>query len=219
SDDTLVNLAGGLISTTGDDARGIWAFGDDHRVVNEAGAMIVTGTPGTLGTGVDADGIRVTGNGMPGTSTSSVDNRGTITTHGNDSDGIASEGNFQLITNSGSILTHGGVIFDTGTDIVPGAQGIEVAGDGNRVYNEGTITTSGHSGHGLAARGNDNLVSNQAGATIDASGLFARGMTVRGDDNRLVNDGAILTSGNSGDGMSGAGDYNTFDNSGSITTT
>lgn len=201
--------------------------GQDNRVINTSTGSITTGEAGVADQVEDANAITLLefGNSPTfGAGVPSVDNAGALTTHGDDSDGIAVVGNGHLIRNSGEIVTNG----DAGTIdsvLIPsrlaGAQGIEIVGDGNTVDNSGDIDTSGDDALGIGVRGNDNQLAN-SGTSITTSGTDADGIRLTGDstmaDPSVDNTGLIETTGDDADGIVIIGSDHLIQNNGEIDT-
>lgn len=161
--------------------------------------LTVTGT-GSINPPSGQDGVVAFGVG------NTIDNRGVITTTGNNAEAIRTDGLNAVIINSGSIITSGsnssgveltneGTVRNLGSIIIGNSAGI-LGGDDNQIFNSGTITTSA-SGTGIAID-RRNVVTND-GVIIMEDGIVAL------DDNTIINNGSILATG-------GGGIFADFDN-------
>lgn len=136
-------------------------------------------------------------------SNQSVENRGSISTTGQDAFGIESSGSNALITNSGSISTTGQAaygIFSQGSNAVitnsglvstteVSARGIRSQGSNAVIRNNGSISTTGDGGHGIESSGSDALIT--ISGMISTTGDGARGIFSVGSDAVITNSGLI----------------------------
>jgi outer membrane autotransporter protein len=150
----------------------------DLSRVNNQGTLVNTSA-------LNFDGITVQGSG------NIVFNSGTITTSGDQSEGIITDGG-----NNNTIVNQA-----TGTITTTGASGGMVAfgGSGNSLTNQGTITVSGVGSAAMGALGDGNMVTNSG--TLTVSGAFGAGMFLNGANHQGINTGTITTTGQNAAGL------------------
>ncbi len=179
----------GSITTSGDNAYGIYSRGNNATISNNGNI---------IGSGKNAVRILSTGD------YATINNSGNIsTTSGDNANGIFSMGTDATINNSGSIFTSG--IF---------AYGIRSLG--GTINNSGNISTSGAGSYGILSQGNN--TTNNSGS-ISTTGENADGIYSNGTDAAINNSGSILTTGEDADGIRSTGDNATINNSGLISAT
>lgn len=211
-DQSQVLVEGGGVVTAAN--VGVWV--NNQSTVTNNGTIDVTST--TAG-GDEGVGLKVVGSGAQLTNNGAItsaanfgrvggigawgDNNtilngagATITTNGNDSNGMKVQGTGNTATNDGLIVTNGQGTGPGGTTPI----GMDGNGFQNTVINNGTIRTLGTWGIGMY------------GAGADQGNL-------PGGDNTLINAGIIETAADNGIGMWMFGDTGTLNNSGTITTT
>ena len=195
SGNTIHNLKGGRIITTGRESEGI-NFRDKNKITNDGEIMTSLRS---------AEGINARDE-------NEVTNNGNITTSGAESDGIYGfEDNTLINTEKGAITTRGNE-----------AHGIR-ARSSNRVRHSGTITTGGNKAYGikagdasLLARGGGKKNEINSSGVITTTGAEAAGIWMT-DDNTLDFSGRITTTGADAPGIQ-AGNDNTLSLNGAITT-
>ena len=187
--------ADGSITTGGDNAKGIFNFGDTNE----------TTLSGSITTaGGDAYGIRNNGN----SNKTVMEEGSTITTTGLGAIAIRNTVGNNTTTMSGSIASYG-----------ENASGIQNVGGDNTTTLSGSITTDGVEAYGIRNSGNSNTTTMEAGSTIATTGLDAYGIKNTGDGNKNAVSGSITTGGTSAVGIYNGGTGNTITTlSGSITT-
>lgn len=185
--------------------------GNDSLTITSSGEIIVNGVDGVNASGdenritnfgnIEVDGDTFIGiNALNDFNTITNANSGTITTTGEDGNGIyGRDGN--TITNQGAIFTSG-----------YRGNGIEV-NDNNNALNTGSISTTNDQSYGIEADDNNTIINT---GTISSAGTQSVGIRVT-NNNTVINDGTITTFGSSAEGMSGA-DSNIFINNGFIRT-
>ncbi|WP_417510820.1 autotransporter domain-containing protein [Methylophaga sp.] len=179
----------GSITTSGDNAYGIYSRGNNATISNNGNI---------IGSGKNAVRILSTGD------YATINNSGNIsTTSGDNANGIFSMGTDATINNSGSIFTSG--IF---------AYGIRSLG--GTINNSGNISTSGAGSYGILSEGNN--TTNNSGS-ISTTGENADGIYSNGTDAAINNSGSISTTGENADGIRSTGDNATINNSGLISAT
>ncbi|SFJ77188.1 autotransporter outer membrane beta-barrel domain-containing protein [Methylophaga sulfidovorans] len=179
----------GSITTSGDNAYGIYSRGNNATISNSGNI---------IGSGKDA--VRIVSTGDYAT----INNSGNIsTTSGDNANGIYSIGTDATINNSGSIFTSG--IY---------AYGIRSLG--GTINNSGSISTSGAGSYGILSGGNN--TTNNSGS-ISTTGENADGINSNGTDAAINNSGSISTTGERADGIRSTGDNATINNSGLISAT
>ncbi|MGB3710179.1 MAG: hypothetical protein WA985_00665 [Erythrobacter sp.] len=182
---------GGLISTAGEGAVGVFINGDESTFENRIGALVTT-------TGDDASAVVLIGD------SSYVQNDGAIATTGANSIGVEIGTNGLVVTND-SITTEG-----------DGAVGIFAANASN-IFNSGIITTAGANAFGIAA-GDGAIVETDDAITTTGDG--ATGIVLgEGSQIRLEGGSVLSTSGADASGVAIVGDVELFQNFGSITAT
>jgi hypothetical protein len=163
----------GAITTTGDDAFGIWNLVSDNSPITNSGSITTSG-------------IRAVGIYNESLNNSAITNSGSITTSGDFAYGIwnASSDN-SPITNSGAITTSG-----------TGARGIyNESLDNSPITNSGSITTTGANAYGiLNQQSPDSPITNSG--SITTSGIEAYGiLNDESSGSPITNSGSITTSG------------------------
>ncbi len=187
----------------------------DTGTIEEGGAINGGGARGVLmlSTGqtvTNGGSISTTGNdaeGILSVNDALIANSGRITTTGDFSDGIESTGSgVNLITNSGSIFTAGDF-----------ASGILVGGANSVTINGGSIFTTGNSARGIIALSANSAITNRG--SISTTGDFAYGITALGANSVITNRGSISTTGDFAYGIYSSGASSVMTNGGSISTT
>ncbi len=211
SGNTIHNLKGGRIITTGRESEGI-NFKNENEITND----------GEITTrGQNAYGIIVENNNR-------IINNGAITTSGLNSIGIDSQ-NTNQITNNGAITTSGnrseGIDGFIGNTLINNRKGvINTRGNrshgitvraGNTVRHHGAITTRGEEAYGIEASRNTNTL--DISGAITTSGLRAAGIWMAYDNTLEDFSGRITTTGADAPGIQ-AGNDNTLTLNGAITT-
>jgi hypothetical protein len=136
-----------------------------------------------------------------------VTNFGSITTISLDGSGIGSVGANCLITNRGQITSAAfGIIIDTNDQPDVDSH--------NMVLNYGTIHTTGDLSRAIAFNTDDNTVNNYG--TIQADGVHSFGISMEGTGNHGENRGTILATGEEGRGVLLFGGAHSFVNYGQI---
>lgn len=215
----IQTLEGSSITTTEDDAEGIWANYADK--IENAGQITVQGF---LSDGIEVNGpeviienkqtgiITVSGSGATGITANGgyaeITNQGTITTVDNALWGIYVAGNSATVENdSGSITTVSGGIYISGDDATARnlftssgsfistngteAHGMEVSGSNAIVDNYANIDTVGMDSHGIKVTGDGSKVHNHAGGIITTQ--TGSGLLVEGTPQYVTNDGQLIT--------------------------
>ena len=193
---TITNSTGGVITMRGgSNSSGIVSSGTGVNITNDG----TINTNGTRSYGI------VT---LADTSVVEIRNTGLITTIGEDSSAIFSNGNDTITNADGGRLETDG---DT-------AHGIVTTGDGD-IMNAGTISTFGTNARGIFAFGGTGDITNE-GRIITTEDL-AHGIVSTRENVTIRNDGMINTGGNSAYGISSSGDGAeiTVGEDGMITTT
>ncbi|PNU02218.1 autotransporter [Novosphingobium guangzhouense] len=150
------------VTTTGDDAVGVQAYGYNAQVTVN-GDLSTSGTDGGFYFG--ADGVQATGS----FGTAAVTINGSVTTSGNYATGVFASGYYgATVTNSGAIASSG--------DFANGVTVQAIYGPGV-VVNEGTIATSGESSAGIIVDGYDD-VGVQGSGSVTTSGNYSAGIGV-----------------------------------------
>lgn len=150
------------VTTTGDDAVGVQAYGYNASVTVN-GDLSTSGTDGDFYFG--AGGVQATGS--FGTATVTIN--GSVTTAGNYATGVFASGYYgATVTNSGTISTSG--------DFANGVTVEAIYGPGV-VVNNGTIATSGESSAGIIVDGYDD-VAVQGSGSVTTSGNYSAGIGV-----------------------------------------
>lgn len=200
---------GGSISTAGEDADGILAVGKQAADVTLSGSIT---TKGDLSNGVYA---------ASATSTAIVRSFGTVSTAGENSDGIAATGKDSSITASGSVTTAGtdseGIFATAGTGSVTISNGAAIATSGEKsegviaradsnisITNTGGIATQGDYATGIDAKSFASAVGIQSSGAIRVSGDHAHAVQAYG-----VGDVEIRVDDATASGFGGAGVYAT----------
>ncbi|MFO7982648.1 MAG: autotransporter domain-containing protein, partial [Desulfuromonadales bacterium] len=182
-------VSSGTISTSGGDAYGILALGENGSIISEG--EIVTEGKAAHGLGGSGSGHRLENRGSittrgdqaQGLAAAILDNRlenyGTVTTFGDHSNGLWIKGSLSQVENDGTIETEG-----------YSSSGISISGSGNRAVNRGAIYTEGELAHGMFATGGNLLLHS---GTIETTGEDAYGMFVREGDNGLEIAGDVFS--------------------------
>ncbi len=202
-DNTSMNNSG-LLSTTGDDANGIWSSGDNASITNSGTISMI---------GFNARGIYARGDGI------TINNSGTLSTTGESASGI----NIPVVLSNGAIFARGANISINNSGAIS-TLGLEVSsiyldGANASINNSGTLSTTGGSAHGIKlVMDSDDAAINNNG-TISTTGLGADCIHSRGDDASINNRGTLSTKGYSSQGITSWGDNVGIKNSGTLSTT
>ena len=214
-----VTLTGALVvSTNGNDRKGINASGGTNEVSVTASGSITTTSTSDYANGIENSGggstttmlgnINTLGPAARGISSAGGNNTttmsGNITTTGNDALAIYADGGSNTTTMSGSISTTG----DQSTGI------FYTTGGSNTTTMSGSISTTGDISHGIYASGGSNTTT--MSGSISTNGLRSFGIYTSGDNNTTNMSGSITTSGDISYGIVQVGDNGTINMSGSI---
>ena len=215
---TRINNSGTIDSMN---EGGIFTAGNNTTITNSTGGVITI-------RGGFSNGISSAGTGV------NVINEGTIDVDGGQSYGIITQGVGTMveIRNTGLITTIGddsSAIFSNGNDTITNADGGRLETDGDRAYgiitqgdgditNEGMITTTGISSSGIFSERSSQIRNT---GTIMTDGDQADGIVSTGENVTIRNDGMINTGGDFAYGISSSGDGAeiTVGEDGMITTT
>ena len=174
-----VILTGNTISTTGIDAHGLQGTGNDSKI---------TGTNLTITTDrSDSEGARAIAGGQV------LLNDGTITTKGDNSYGLNSDGAGSLIDANGTAIETSGI----------GAVGVNVIAGGQTALTGNAITTGGVDSHGLKIADTSSRISS-TGLIITTTGGTSDGVRSTGGVAQLT-DVSIQLSGIGSTGINAAG--------------
>lgn len=137
---------------------------------------------------------------------------GTITTSGDGSAGVHSEGEGAIIVNHGSITTSGGGSPSYFAD------GINALGNNSQVINTGTVSVTANGMYGVWFGSSLGGSLNNSG-TISAAGAAALGVSLGGSTVNFINSGTIAVSGVDSRAVGAIGSVENFNNSGQIIST
>jgi len=186
---------------------------------NETGTIEAGGQLNTAGIAITASGINNT-----------VENSGSISTLGDNSDGIDSDGADAIISNSSSIFTSGdnsdGIDSDGADAIIGNSASISTLGDNSDgvdtdganaiINNSGSISTLGKDADGVNSDG-ANAIINTSGS-ISTLGESSSGISLSDNGVIINNSGSISTLKKNSDGINSDGTNAVISNSGSIST-
>ena len=220
---TIVNRAGARITTTGQQADGIYVR-NDNEITNGAGADIRAEGAGAKGIYARGDRNRITNRGNITTlgdpdrfgalaegiltfSNNTIINEagGAINTQGAGARGIYANGNNNRITSRGNITTAGDPDASGNR-----SDGIQTVND-NTIRNGGKIITQGQNARGISVNSR-NKITNAAGASISTARAEAYGIYADGAANHITNAGRIDTQGARAAGIHVKGGKNTIQN-------
>lgn len=185
---TIIDVSG-TISTTGDQARGIFSSGSNQQVS-------ISGSIST--NGVNAIGALVQA--VQPVAGSTVTLSGSITTLGNDSAGLGvyQSGNTINILDGATITTSGS-----------SSLGLTTQMTNSLVTLGGDIATSGQFASGVSLQGGNNRVDISASGSITTANNNATGIEIGFDGNNRINVGGLVkTTGSSSYGITSAGGNN-----------
>jgi hypothetical protein len=235
---SLLRVFGGLMPVRNCRDIATTEFGEDALTISSPGERVQNF--GSLTTTGDlADGIYAGVDGV------SVDNFGAIGTSGLGATGILVEGNDVRVRNLGSIAAHGEptedflnfgdavTVFGFNVEVANWGRletngfhcsGIFFGGDGGRLSNYGTISSSGDGGYGIDVWGNNFTSENWGRIDVeghDAKGLHGNGLGGLFGIDQFFADGGVLRNfgtiaATAGVGMSLAGDHGLVENFGAI---
>ena len=188
--DASINNSGTL-STSGDDAYGIYSLIGVNTSIINSGTL---STSGNFSWGIRSDG----GN-------ANISNSGTISTLGDHAHGIFEIGANASINNSGTISTTGvsadciiskGSINNSGTLSTTGgvARCINSTGANASIINSGMISTTGGNSDGITSNGANTIINNSG--IISTTGVRAEGIhSFNGNNVSVINSGKIQVTG------------------------
>ena len=169
---------------------------------------------------------------LPGNSTLTVTESGSINISGSNTKAISATGGRNTVRNFGTINNTGNsnagaidmrdgrnTVMNLGTISTTGsisADAIFAAGGNSTVYNYGQISTVGNSARGIATTGSNNTVVNYGIIeTVNSTGIVSS----TGNDNSIANFGSITATGDGSRGIRAIGNSNSIINTGTITVT
>src|SRR5574337_191959 len=209
-------ISGGSVTTSGDDAIGLYASGSGSSITTSNGTAIVTGAPiegegGSVTLGARAFGALADSGGQVSLG------GGSVTTYGDGAIGLYATGAHSSISASGvAAETFGAQDSESGLY----AFGVLAADGGSVSFSGGSVTTNSAVAPGAASVGAGSSVTLNSGAVVTTFGGGSVGLLVNGSGASLTTNGIFVTTyGNidesTGDAAFGA--YNGFTPNGAST--
>lgn len=163
---------------------------DSSSSITNRGSLSLSGN----GTGVASRGAVLLGSNNGNTLTNGQE--GVISTSGIYNDGMAANGDSNMLVNAGQITTTGNNSY--GMTAAWGQSNL--GAQGNTIVNTGTVSTSGNNARAASLLGGGGTVHNSG--TLTTSGRDSVAVYMQGNNDTLINSGTIQTSGTASSGGS-----------------